>query len=179
MGKNPSQFWGRQRPVENVSWRDVQRFLGKLNGLLPGLALTLPTEARWEYACRAGTTMAFSFEEDITPEQVNYDGNYPYAGGRKGLSRKETVVVESLPPNAWGLYEMHGNVYEWCLDGRRIYGETAVVDPVGPTGAGFRRVIRGGCWDSIARDVRCAFRRWDEPGYRFGDLGFRCARAQQ
>lgn len=122
MGKNPSYFHDdQQQPVEQVSWRDVQDFLSKINESMPSLELTLPTEAQWEYACRAGTTTPFSFGENITPEQVNYDGNYPYADGTKGLYRGKTVPVGSLPPNPWGLYEMHGNVCEWCLDGMREY----------------------------------------------------------
>ena len=91
-------------------------FLATLNDLVPGLAAVLPSEAQWEYACRAGTTTPFSFGETITPEQVNYNGNYPYRGGTKGLYRQETVPVGSLPANPWGLYEMHGNVWEWCAE---------------------------------------------------------------
>ena len=102
-----------ERPVEQVSWDDVQDFLRKLEALLPGCIAGLPTEAEWEYACRAGSDTPFSFGANITSAVVNYDGNYPYAGGEKGLYRHETVPVKSLPPNAWGLYEMHGNVWEW------------------------------------------------------------------
>ena len=114
MGDNPSQFKGADRPVKNVRWNDCQTFLQRVNERLSGLDLALPSEAQWEYACRAGTTTPFSFGATITPEQVNYNGDYPYAGGKKGLNRQETVPVASLPPNPWGLYEMHGNVYEWC-----------------------------------------------------------------
>ena len=116
MGQNPNQFKGANRPVENVSWNDCQAFLLQLNERLPGLDLDLPSEAQWEYACRAGTTTPFSFGPNITPEQVNYNGNHPYAGGKMGLYRGETVSVAGLPPNPWGLYEMHGNVWEWCQD---------------------------------------------------------------
>ena len=116
MGENPSWFEEADRPVENVGWNDCQEFLKRLNERLPGLDLNLPSEAQWEYACRAGTTTPFSFGANITPEQVNYDGNYPYAGGEKGWYRQETVPVASLPPNPWGLYEMHGNVWEWTQD---------------------------------------------------------------
>ena len=120
MGTNPSSFTGDpERPVEQVSWEDVQEFLGKLEALLPGYAAALPTEVEWEYACRAGSRTPFSFGEQISPKEVNYDGNYPYAGGEKGEYRETTVAVRSLPPNAWGLYEMHGNVDEWCADGLR------------------------------------------------------------
>ena len=113
-GNNPANFKDdNNNPVEQVSWDDIQVFLKKLNELIPGLDATLPTEAQWEYACRAGTTTPFSFGENITPEQVNYHGEYPYANGKKGLYRAKTVPIKSLPANSWGLYEMHGNVWEW------------------------------------------------------------------
>ncbi len=178
MGGNPSQFEGPDQPVEQVSWQDAQRFIQTINESLPGLALQLPTEAQWEYACRAGTTTPFSFGGNITTDQVNYDGNYPYAGGRKGDDRQETVPVKSLPPNPWGLYSMHGNVREWCLDGMRGYNEASKTDPLGPTDEGAKRVIRGGSWINDARDVRSAFRFAFEPGLRDYSLGFRCARVQ-
>jgi len=117
MGTNPSRFQGEDRPVENVSWNDVQDFLQRLNAMIPGGGFRLPTEAEWEYACRAGTTTPFWFGAQITPEQVNYHGDYPYAGGERGLYRGETVAVYALPCNAWGLYQMHGNVLEWCRAG--------------------------------------------------------------
>jgi formylglycine-generating enzyme required for sulfatase activity len=119
MGDNPSHFKGNARnPVENVSWDDCGKFLTRINDRVRGLDLRLPSEAEWEYACRAGTTTPFSFGDMITPDQVNYNGNDPYLdlGGSKGLYRKETVPVGSLPANPWGLYEMHGNVWEWCAD---------------------------------------------------------------
>ena len=121
MDNNPSKFKDPDKPVENVSWDDCQRFLVKLNVRVPGLELTLPTEAQWEYACRAGTQTPFYFGDNITPEQVNYNGNYPYVGAETGLYRRETVTVKELPCNDWGLYQMHGNVREWCLDGMRNY----------------------------------------------------------
>ncbi|MCP4702684.1 MAG: formylglycine-generating enzyme family protein, partial [Gammaproteobacteria bacterium] len=116
MGENPSHFKGEEKPVERVSWEDAQKFILQLNEEKPGLALKLPSEAEWEYACRAGTDTPFWFGDNITPEQVNYDGNYPYAGGKKGRYRKETVDVKALPCNSYGLYQMHGNVWEWCAD---------------------------------------------------------------
>jgi formylglycine-generating enzyme required for sulfatase activity len=179
-GKNPSQFKGDDRPVENVSWRDVRAFLARLSALLPECETDLPTEAEWEYACRAGTETPFSFGETITPEQVNHDGNVPYAGGAKGLYRRETVPVKSLPANPWGLYEMHGNVWEWCADGMRAYSTEPVEDPRGPEGGDkdVSRVVRGGSWISYARRARSAGRYAGVPGGAYGSLGFRfCLRS--
>jgi formylglycine-generating enzyme required for sulfatase activity len=117
MGSNPSDFSGdAQRPVEQVSGLDVREFLRKLEVLDPDYRMSLPTEAQWEYACRAGTTTPFSCGQNVTPEQVNYDGNHPYAKGAQGEYRRQTVAVKTLQPNPWGLYEMHGNVAEWCAE---------------------------------------------------------------
>jgi sulfatase modifying factor 1 len=157
-GSNPSGFKDDPRnPVEQVSWDDVQAFIAELERRLPGLPVRLPTEAEWEYACRAGTTTPFSFGENITPELVNYDGNYPYAGGEKGLYRQKTVPVASLPANPWGLYEMHGNVWEWCADWYGDYPTEPQVDPQGPQ-TGDDRVLRGGSWSYIGGYVRSAYR---------------------
>jgi sulfatase modifying factor 1 len=174
MGKNPSRFKGPNRPVENVSWDDCQQFFKRINKNKPGLDLRLPTEAEWEYACRAGTTTPFSFGNSITPDLVNYDGNYPYAGGKKGKYREETVAVKSLPGNQWGLYEMHGNVYEWCADWYGKYTNEPVTDPIGPPNSD-SRVLRGGCWILNGGRVRSAYRFRDEPDYRDSDTGFRFA----
>ena len=140
----------------------------------PRIGFRLPTEAEWEYACRAGTTGPFSFGDDITPEQANFDGNFPYLGAGKGLYREETVDVASLPPNPWGLYEMHGNLWEWCRDWYGDYARGPVTDPVGPA-AGERRVLRGGSWFSVARHLRSAYRNHRDPGLRSHDFGFRLA----
>ncbi|MDT4332037.1 formylglycine-generating enzyme family protein [Methylomonas sp. MS20] len=179
MGNNPSHFKSDpNNPVEQVSWLDVQQFLETLQALLPGCQADLPSEAEWEYACRAGTTTPFSFGANITPAQVNYDGHYPYAGGEQGEYRKRTVPVKTLPANPWGLYEMHGNVYEWCKDGRREYSAQAQTDPLGPTGQDQSRVIRGGSWDFHARWSRSADRIADRPDSASNDLGFRlCLRS--
>ncbi|MGE3536060.1 MAG: formylglycine-generating enzyme family protein [Candidatus Tectimicrobiota bacterium] len=192
MGHNPSRFQGEDRPVENVSWDEAQTFLTRLNDIEPALALRLPTEAEWEYACRAGTDSPFWFGSQITPEQVNYDGNYPYAGGSKGRYREETVPVYALPCNAWGLYQMHGNVWEWCQDWYAAYpvtsaespaahsstaAEPAAVDPVGAA-EGVARVLRGGSWIFQGRFARSARRGFNSPGYRDVYYGFRLARGQ-
>ena len=179
MGDNPSMFKDDPaNPVERVSWDVVQTFLDRLNELVPGLDAGLPSEAQWENACRAGTTTPFSFGDNITPEQVNYDGNYPYADGEKGLFRKRSVPVKSLPPNPWGLYEMHGNVYEWCADWYGDYPEGPQIDPPGPP-AGVYRVLRGGSWDGYGHCCRAAYRYRDEPGFRIYDSGFRLAPGQR
>jgi len=173
MGKNPSHFKGRNRPVEEVSWRDCQEFFKKLKTLpeTRDLSFTLPTEAQWEYACRAGTTTPFSFGDNITPDQVNYDGNYPYNNGKKGEVRRETVEVKSLPCNDWGLYEMHGNVWEWCNDWYGAYPDTEVENPQGPE-QGESRVLRGGSWFSFGRYCRSASRSSPGPGGRDDGVGF-------
>ncbi len=175
LGNNPAHFQDAlDHPVEQVSWDDVQQFIQTLNTQIPDLQARLPTEAEWEYACRVGTTTPFSFGDNITPEQVNYDGNFPYFGAEKGRHREKTVPVKSLPPNPWGLYEMHGNVFEWCADWYGDYPAEAVTDPSGPI-AGQGRVLRGGAWDSLAGWARSAFRTRGEPGLRYGIIGFRLA----
>ncbi|HNO12837.1 MAG TPA: formylglycine-generating enzyme family protein [Accumulibacter sp.] len=174
-GKNPSHFQGDPgNPVESVSWDEVQTFIGKLRRRLPGLPARLPTEAEWEYACRAGTTTPFSFGDQITPDRVNYNGNYPYAGGKIGRYRGQTVPVASLPANAWGLYEMHGNVWEWCADRFGAYPTGPQVDPQGPRTGG-ARVLRGGSWSFYGRVVRSACRRRFGPDRHDGVIGFRLA----
>ena len=175
MGDNPSRFKGERQPVENVSWNDCQEFLVKINGLVPDLELRLPTEAEWEYACRAGTATPFSFGKNITPDQVNYDGGVPYAGGEKGKYRQQTVEVKSLPANSWGLYEMHGNVWEWCADWLGEYLKERVVDPKGPD-KGDDRVLRGGSWFIGGWHARSASRNGFVPALRYRSYGFRLAR---
>ena len=177
LGDNPSRFKGEGRPVENVSWDDAQRFIARLNERIPEGGFRLPTEAEWEYACRAGTTTAFWFGDQVSPEQVNYNGDSPYAGGQKGLNRRETVAVKALPCNGWGLYQMHGNVREWCQDWFGDYPVETVVDPTGPA-RGEGRVLRGGGWFSYGWFVRSAYRRHYVPGSRYGAYGFRLARGQ-
>ncbi len=175
MKNNPSRFAGEHdNPVEQVGWDDVQQFIQAINTQIPDIQARLPTEAEWEYACRAGTITPFSFGGNITPEQVNYDGNYPYASAEKGRYRGKTVPVKSLPPNSWGLYEMHGNVFEWCADWYGDYPADAVTDPVGPvTGQG--RVLRGGAWGYGARRARSASRSGDVLVFRSIFMGFRLA----
>ncbi|HMQ11877.1 MAG TPA: formylglycine-generating enzyme family protein [Candidatus Competibacter phosphatis] len=173
-GNNPSYFEGEWRPVEQVSWNKVQNFIERLNGAIPRLEARLPTEAEWEYACRAGTTTPFSFGENITPEQVNYNANSPYRGNRKGKYRKKTIEVASLPANPWGLYEMHGNVREWCQDRYGDYPEGLTVDPTGPV-TGEKRVLRGGSWIGGGRKARSAYRSCSVQDAHHDHFGFRLA----
>lgn len=163
MAENPSEFKGGVNlPVETVSWIDVQKFIEQLNDKHPGLKARLPTEAEWEYACRAGTTTPFAFGATISTDQVNYDRNFPYVGAKKGILRKKTVPVKSLPVNPWGLYEMHGNVWEWCSDWYGTHPDQAVTDPKGPV-SGVSRVLRGGSWFDSARSTRSAGRYTGTP----------------
>jgi formylglycine-generating enzyme required for sulfatase activity len=174
-GKNPSRFQGDARnPVEGVSWDDVTDFLQRVPSLVPGIVAELPTEAEWEYACRAGSETPFHFGATITPEQANYDGNSSYAGGRKGEYRQKTVPVKSFAPNGWGLYEMHGNVWEWCADGMRTYDGNDQENPRGPEGDA-TRVVRGGSWNFVAGWLRSASRFEWPRDYRYESLGFRFA----
>ncbi|MGH8548376.1 MAG: formylglycine-generating enzyme family protein [Methylococcales bacterium] len=175
---NPSLFQGKDRPVETVRWDDVQEFLWRLNQSIPDLNATLPTEAQWEYACRAGTTSPFSFGETMSTGQANFDGNHPYRGqDPKGEFREETVAVKVFPPNDWGLYQMHGNVWEWCRDGFREHTTGSVVDPLGSEDG--PRVLRGGSWLNLAGCLRCACRDPGARAYRDSDRGFRLSRGPE
>jgi len=177
MGENPSEFKKDLNPVVRVSWHYVQEFINRLNNEQIGLDLRLPTEAEWEYACRAGTTTPFSFGENMTPEQVNYNGKRPYLGAKEGLYREQTVAVKTLPCNSWGLYQMHGNVWEWCADWYGEYSGRTLIDPLGAD-EGTRRVLRGGCWIRRAKYVRSASRHSDDPNNLRSRTGLRLARGQ-
>jgi sulfatase modifying factor 1 len=172
MDANPSRISGVKKPVDNVSWDDCGEFLRRVHGIISDFSLSLPTEAQWEYACRAGTTSPFSFGNNITPDQVNYNGEYPYTRDKKALNRGKTVDVKSLPPNGWGLYEMHGNVWEWCMDWYGTNAEGSVIDPTGPA-TGKYRVLRGGSAYSGASDCRSASRSRCHSGGRYYRNGFR------
>lgn len=176
VGDNPSHFTGDlDLPVEQVSWDDVtQKFLRALNQCLKGVQAFLPTEAQWEYACRAGAETAYSFGDLITTDQVNYDGIHPLPNGQNGTFRKKTLAVKSLPPNAWGLFQMHGNVWEGCADAPRSYATDPVSDPDGGQDPEWR-VVRGGTWESPPGVVRAAFRLKIYRGYSWSGLGFRFA----
>jgi len=177
MGNSPSysDFKGAKRPVENVSWNDAVEFCRKLSQKT-GKTYRLPSEAEWEYACRAGTTTPFYFGETITPDLVNYDGNYPYARAPKGLYRQQTTDVGSFPPNPFGLYDMHGNVWEWCSDRWHDNYNGAPTDGSSwETGTDNNRVLRGGSWLNNAVYCRSADRRYLSAVNRWRDRGFRVA----
>ncbi len=174
MGSNPSDFKkDLQNPVEQVSWDDVQVFLGEVGKCFPGVKADLPTEAEWEYACRAGSETAFSWGEGINPWQAKYDSRIGYAKGPMGMSQEETVPVRTYAPNAWGLYQMHGNVWEWCADGLREYDGELQVDPRGPAGDGDWRVLRGGSWIAFPHYLRAAHRDGWRRDWRSHGRGFR------
>ncbi len=177
MGNNPGHFTGDPRlPVEQVSWGDCQEFLERLNSRVSG-GFRLPTEAQWEYACRAGTTAPFHFGETISTEQANYDGNYAYGSGRQGTYRGKTAEVGSFPANAWGIYDMHGNVSEWCSDwyASDYYQRCPGNDPENGAKNAYR-VLRGGSWDTQPRFCRSAYRFWDAPEGRENGRGLRLVR---
>ena len=157
MGSNPSAFKGNNRPVERVSWNDAVKFCEKLSQKT-GKNYKLPSEAEWEYACRAGTTTPFYFGESITPELVNYDGNYTYASAPKGQYRQQTTDVGSFPPNAFGLYDMHGNVWELCQDDYINSYNNAPTDGSALTGRSSIKRLRGGSWLFNPAYCRSAYR---------------------
>ena len=174
MGRNPSKFTDDpQNPVEQVSWDEVQGFLREVERRLPGVKADLPTEAEWEYACRAGCETAFSWGDGITPDQANYDATNSYADGPTGEYLKKTVPVKSYAPNSWGLYQMHGNVWEWCEDGRRPYDGAPQVAPRGPEGDEDWRAVRGGSWIDHPHWLRAAFRLVWPRDWGDGSQGFR------
>jgi formylglycine-generating enzyme required for sulfatase activity len=176
MGENPSTFTkaGLDAPVEQVTWDEVQLFLAQLTERNEK-RFRLPTEAEWEYACRAGTTTAYAFGDRLSTADANYDGRYPLPGQPVGTFRESTVPAASFRPNAWGLFDMHGNVWEWCADEHCPYPATSVRDPVNACGSRFK-VIRGGSWYFGADSARSALRYTHEPHLRGFSIGFRVVR---
>ena len=169
----PSRFQGPNRPVEQVSWLEAEEFCRRLS-VRTGRDYTLPSEAQWEYACRAGTTTAFSFGETLTPELANYDSNNTYASGPKGVYRHQTTEVGSFSANGWGLHDMHGNVWEWCLDPWHGSYEGAPADgSVWTAGGGASKLLRGGSWNGNPRYCRSAYRGNGHPDGRGINIGFR------
>ncbi len=174
MGEHPSRFdKDPQNPVESISWDDTKKFIKVLNGLEAGFDFRLPSEAEWEYACRAGTQTPFWFGNKLTTEHANYSGNYPYNEGKKGEYREQTMAVKSFKQNHWGLYQMHGNVWEWCEDIWQDNHKGA--DPGGRARVGNSKdhVCRGGSWAHDGGRLRSAFRLYWHVGR--GNTGFRLA----
>jgi len=199
MGTNPSRFKGDNLPVERVSWFDAVEYCNKRSqkeGLTPAYIISgsgnnqtvkwnwnangyrLPTEAEWEYACRAGTKTPFSTGNNITTDQANYDGNFPYNNNAKGKTQNKTTPVGTYKANAWGLFDMHGNVYEWCYDWYGDYDQSDPEYPAGP-GNGKERVLRGGSWSNDGRELRSAFRGYNTPDRRIDLTGFRVVRSEK
>jgi formylglycine-generating enzyme required for sulfatase activity len=172
MRNNPAYFKGNNRPVEKVSWNDAVNFCQKLSQKT-GKNYKLPSEAQWEYACRAGTTTPFYFGESITPDLVNYDGNCAYAAAPKGQYRKQTTDVGTFPPNAFGLYDMHGNVWEWCEDHWQGNYINAPINGSALISRSEYRLLRGGSWDCYPVDCRSAYRVNDSLAYDYSYFGFR------
>ena len=166
LNPDPSRFKGPNRPVEWVTWEDAIEFCNRLSQR-QGRLYTLPSEAQWEYACRAGNSTPFHFGATLTTELANYDRNYTYGEGKKGVYREQTTDVASFPANAWGLHDMHGNVWEWCLDqwhasynGAPQDGSAWVDQDVNNDN---KRLLRGGSWDSLPGNCRSAFRLLPRP----------------
>jgi eukaryotic-like serine/threonine-protein kinase len=194
MGKNPSSFSRegegkvyvrpfadddlKRYPVENVSWDEAVEFCRLLSGRPEekrlGRVYRLPTEAEWEYACRASTTTTFHFGDRLSSAEANFYGPEPYGGAPKGPYLSRTAPVGSYPPNAWGLYDMHGNVWEWCADwlDEGYYATSPREDPRGPDG-GKQRCMRGGSWGNMGWDCRSACRGAFEPNKGYSIVGFR------
>ena len=175
MGDKPSRFKGDQLPVEQVSWKDCQAFLNVLKALLPEFDAQFPTEAQWEYACRAGTSTPFNWgSAELNSKLANFNGAIPYADNPESEHRETTVDVYGsscgFHPNNWGLYQMHGNVLEWCAEP----AHDPIHDPTGPS-EGTGRIVRGGSWFFGGNWLRSAYRGSSEPGLRGGSLGLRVA----
>ncbi len=174
MGTNPSKYayCGDECPVERISWNDAQAFIKKLNLKEKTTNYRLPTEAEWEYACRAGTDTLFYFGNSLSSSQANYNGNHPLPGDPRGKNLNKTVPVKSFPPNKLGIHDMHGNVYEWCEDWYGKYPSSYVIDPRGPE-TGISKVCRGGGLSSYARRCRSANRTKHLPSYWNFYIGLR------
>ncbi|PWQ97124.1 formylglycine-generating enzyme family protein [Leucothrix pacifica] len=177
MEGNPSSFNGKNNPVDSVSWEDAQMFINKINTLEPELKLCLPSEVQWEYACRAETTTSFYFGDQIDFSEVNFDARGVHVIGNDRKYRRKTVAVKLLPPNNWGLYAMHGNVWEWCQDWYVEYPNSSNMELKSngslTSGIDKGRVLRGGSWLDGTKGCRSACRYYGFPSFRNNSLGFR------
>ncbi|MFM6342595.1 MAG: formylglycine-generating enzyme family protein, partial [Dolichospermum sp.] len=172
---NPSRFKGANRPVEQVSWHDAVEFCARLSNYTKR-PYRLPSEAEWEYACRAGTTTPFHFGETMTTDLANYNGNYTYGDGSKGVYREETTEVGSFKiANEFGLYDMHGNVWEWCQDDWHNNYEGAPTDGSAWISNNTKsdKLLRGGCWYGNPANCRSASRNYVDAGFDRYNSGFR------
>lgn len=176
LNPDPSHFKGAKRPVEQVSWEEATEFCARLSRVTKR-AYRLPSEAEWEYACRAGTTSPFAFGPTLSPAIANYNGNYTYGKGQKGDYREQTTDVGSFPANSFGLHDMHGNVWEWCEDWWYGNYDGAPNDGSARTIKGTEnyRLLRGGSWYHDPRNCRSAYRYRNHPDYRYSRYGFRVA----
>jgi uncharacterized protein (TIGR02996 family) len=174
MGTEPSEFKGLQRPVEEVSWDDCRDFCEKLSGRA-ARAIDLPTEAEWEYACRAGTRTEYHFGERVTTDLVNFDGRLDWEFAPAGVFRRQTTDVDSFPPNAWGLCDVHGNVWEWCADWYSPYPALPWQDNLNLSSdfAETMRNSRGGAWVCEPTECRSAFRGLFSRDETASSVGFR------
>ncbi|NMG60159.1 formylglycine-generating enzyme family protein [Geitlerinema sp. P-1104] len=175
LNPDPSDFQGDDLPVEQISWLDAIEFCQRLSNQT-GQLYRLPSEAEWEYACRAGTQTPFYFGETLTPELANYDGNYTYNGGPEGVYRQSTTPVGSFPANAWGLCDMHGNVWEWCQDDWHNNYESRSEDVyawLDESSTNNRKVLRGGSWNNSPRNCRSVVRYGDITDIRPRNFSFR------
>ena len=178
MGDNPSHFKGVDRPVEQVNWDDCQQFLRTLGKKVPGLDPTLPTEAQWEYACRAGTeTPRWHASLDSIAWFRENSGDQTPVFKWLGVDNKKSHPVSRKLINPWGLYDILGNVLEWCSDGKRLYSAEDAIDPMGPEDP--KRITRGGSWNGYAEAARAACRGMWETGFRSYVIGFRLARSAE
>jgi formylglycine-generating enzyme required for sulfatase activity len=170
MGTEPSLSRGPNKPVETVSWDDCQEFCTTLTALLGGqAAVRLPTETEWEFACRAGTTTHFHFGDAVNTDLANYNGMYSWNGSPRGKNRKSTTDVGTFAPNPWGLFDLHGNVWEWCADVYRPYSVTGTE----VSSENQFRVIRGGSWVNYPWNCRSASRERYASASRYCNVGFR------
>jgi formylglycine-generating enzyme required for sulfatase activity len=171
MGHNPSGFKGCNTcPVDNVTWFEADEYCRKVNK-------RLPTEAEWEYSCRSGTGTIFHYGNTLSSDKSNFNGSRPYGGAPTGIARNKALPVGSFEPNKWKLYDMHGNVSEWCSDwyGENSYGNSESKNPRGPEEGKFK-VVRGGSWRDDANTLRTTNRTSYNPSLRLKSIGFRCAK---